>query len=69
MRETIGIGYPLLRSFELREVRADKGNFVMLGCGFATREGWKQKGIVLAGIRIVNGEPRVDLLRMSSDSC
>jgi len=45
MRETIGTGYPRLRSFELREVKADKGNFIMIGCGYATREEWKQKAI------------------------
>src|ERR1700679_226822 len=30
MRETIGTGYPRLRSFELREVKDDKGNFIMI---------------------------------------
>src|ERR1700679_459182 len=38
MRETIGTGYPRLRSFALREVKVDKGNFIMIGCGYATRE-------------------------------
>ncbi len=69
MRETVGTGYPRLRSFELREVRPAKENFVMLGCGLATREAWKQKGIVIAGIRIVSGRPRVDLFSMTSDLC
>jgi hypothetical protein len=69
MRETIGTGYPRLRSFELREVKADKSNFIMIGCGYATREEWKQKGFVIAGIRVVDGKPKVDLWRMTSDSC
>jgi hypothetical protein len=69
MNETIGTGYPRLRSFELREVRADKNNFIMIGCGYATREEWKQKGIIIAGIRISEGQPKVDLWSMTSDAC
>jgi hypothetical protein len=70
MRETIGTGgMPRLRSFELREVRPDKGNFIMIGCGYATREEWKQKGFVIAGIRVVDGKPRFDIWSMTSDSC
>jgi hypothetical protein len=69
MREIIGTGYPRLRSFELREVKVDKDNFIMIGCGYATREEWKQKGFVIAGIRIVEGKPKVDLWSMASDSC
>lgn len=69
MRETIGTGYPRLRTFELREVKVDNGNFVMIGCGYATRENWKQEGIVIAGIRIVDGKPKVDLWSMTSDPC
>jgi hypothetical protein len=69
MRDTIGIGYPRLRSFELREVKPDTGNFILIGCGEATRESWKQTGFVIAGIRIVDGKPKVDLWSMTSDSC
>jgi hypothetical protein len=69
MRETIGTGYPRLRSFELREVKDDKGNFIMIGCGYATREEWKQTGYVIAGIKVVQGKPKVDLWSMTSDSC
>jgi hypothetical protein len=36
MRDTIGTGYPRLHSFELREVKPDKGNFILIGCGQAT---------------------------------
>lgn len=69
MRQTIGVGYPRLRSFELREVRADKNGFVMIGCGQATREQWKRKGFVVAAIRVVSGFPKVDLFSVSSNSC
>ena len=69
MRETIGSGYPRLRSFELRDVKPDNGNFVMIGCGIATRESWKQKGVIIAGIKIVNRKPKVELFSMTSDSC
>ena len=69
MRNTIGTGYPRLRSFELRDVKPNNGNFVMIGCGFATRESWKQKGSVIAGIKIVDGKPKVDLFTMTSDPC
>lgn len=69
MRSTIGTGYPRLRAFELREVRSDKGNFIMIGCGKATREAWHQTGNVIAGIRIVDGKPKIDIWSMSSDSC
>jgi hypothetical protein len=69
MRNTIGTGYIRLRSFDLRDVKPDNGNFVMIGCGFATRESWKQKGFVIAGIKIVDGKPKVDLFSMTSDPC
>lgn len=69
MRETIGSGYPRLRSFDLREIKPDNGNFVMIGCGLATREEWKQQRFVIAGIRIVDGKALVDLFSMTPDSC
>jgi hypothetical protein len=69
MRDTIGTGYPRLRSFELREVKPDKGDFILIGCGKATRESWKQTGFVIAGIRLADGKPKVDLWSMTSDSC
>jgi hypothetical protein len=69
MRNTIGTGYIRLRSFELRDVKPDNGNFVIIGCGFATRESWKQKGFVIARIKVVDGKPKVDLFSMPSNSC
>lgn len=70
MRELIETGgYPRLRSFQLKEVRVDKGNFIMIGCGKATRETWSGTGFVIAGIRIVDGKPKFDIWSMTSDSC
>jgi hypothetical protein len=50
-------------------VKPDNGNFVMIGCGLATREEWKQQRYVIAGIRIVDGKALVDLFSMTPDSC
>lgn len=69
MQATIGTGYPRLRAFQLREVRSDKENFIMIGCGKATREAWHQTGNVIAGVRIIDGKPKIDLWSMTSDSC
>lgn len=70
MRYTVGSGsFPRLRSFTLREIKKDKEGFVMIGCGKATREAWKQTGFVIAGIRLVNGTPKIDIWSMTSDSC
>lgn len=69
MRETIGSGYPRLRSFDLREVKPENGNFLMIGCGVATREAWKQQRFVIAGIRIVGSKAFVDLFGMMPDAC
>jgi hypothetical protein len=70
MREMIGTGgYIRLRSFELIEVRADKGNFIMIGCGKASRESWRGTGYVIAGIRVVDGKPKFDIWSITSNSC
>jgi hypothetical protein len=53
MKEMISTGgYPIMREFELRAVKADKGNFVVIGCAKATRESWHQTGFVVFGARI-----------------
>ncbi len=39
MRATIGVGYPEIRAFTLREVRREDGGFWILGCGKQQREG------------------------------
>ena len=69
MRETIGTGLPRLHSFDLLQVKVDQGNLTMVGCGYATREGWKKKGLVIAGIKIVNGRAKMDIFAMTSDTC
>ena len=70
MKEMIGSGgYPIMREFELRTVKADKGNFVVIGCAKATRESWHQTGFVVFGARIVEGKPKFDIWSVTSNSC
>jgi hypothetical protein len=69
MRSIVDIEFIRVRTLTVREVRADKGNFVLIGCGTATRESWHQTGFVIAGIRLVDGKPKFDLWSMTSDSC
>jgi hypothetical protein len=70
MKELMAAGsYPRMREFELRIVRADKGNFIVIGCASATRESWHQTGFVIFGARIVDGKPRFDIWSMTSNSC
>ena len=53
MRATIGVGYPEIRAFTLREVRREDGGFWILGCGKQQREAWKQTSITDVHARIV----------------
>ncbi len=70
IRYTVGTGgFPRLRDFSLSIVRADKGNFIVIGCGKATRESWHGTGVVIFGARIVEGQARFDIWSMTSDSC
>src|SRR3984885_4701859 len=70
MKEMIGTGgYPIMRGFELRTVKADKGNFVVIGCAKATRESWHQTGFVVFGARIAEGKPKFDRWSVTSNSC
>ena len=70
MKEMIGTGgYPRMREFELRVARADKGNFIVIGCARATRESWHQTGFVIFGARIVDGKAKFDIWSMTSDTC
>jgi hypothetical protein len=70
MKEMISNGsYPVIREFELSSVRADNGNFVVIGCAKATRESWHQTGFVVFGAKIVDGKPKFDIWRMTSNSC
>ena len=69
MKETIGTGYPRLRSFKIQTVRADKDQFIVIGCGNATRESWRQTSIVKVRIQIIDGKPKFDLWEMTPDKC
>jgi hypothetical protein len=70
MKEMIGTGgYPIMREFELRTVKADKGNFVVIGCAKATRESWHQTGFVVFGAKIAEGKPKFDIWSVTSNSC
>jgi hypothetical protein len=70
MKEMIGTGgYLQMREFELRTARADKGNFIVIGCAKTTRESWHQTGFVIFGARIVDGKAKFDIWSMTSDSC
>jgi hypothetical protein len=69
MRSIVGVEFLRVRTLAVREVRADKGNFILIGCGAATREAWHQTGFIISGIRIIDGKPKFDLWSMTSDSC
>ena len=70
MKEMIGSGgYPIMREFELRTVKVDNGNFIVIGCAKATRESWHQTGFVVFGARIAEGKPKFDIWSMTSNSC
>jgi hypothetical protein len=56
MQATIGIGYPEIRAFTLREIRREDGGFWILGCGKQQREAWKQTSITEVHLKIVSGK-------------
>lgn len=62
-------GFPHLKKFELQEVRPDKGNFLVVGCGTGVRESFHFHGIVIFGARIVGGKPIFDIFSFVSDTC
>jgi len=62
-------GFPQLTKFELQEVRPDKGNFLVVGCGTATRESFHFHGVVIFGARIIAGKPVFDIFSFVSDTC
>jgi hypothetical protein len=62
-------GYPIMREFELRSVKAHEGNFVVIGCAKATRESWHQTGFVVFGARVAEGKPKFDIWSVTSNSC
>jgi len=69
MRSIVGVEFLRVRTFQVREVKADKDNFIVIGCGTATRETWHQTGFIIAGIRLLDGKPKFDLWSMTSNSC
>jgi hypothetical protein len=69
MQATIGVGYPQIKAFALREIRREGGGFWILGCGRLQREAWKQTSITDVHVRIVEGRPRFGLPASTSDPC
>jgi hypothetical protein len=69
MRETIGVGYPEIKAFTLREVRKEGAGFWVLGCGKLQREDWKQTSITDVHIRVVKGKVTFGLPGGTSESC
>jgi hypothetical protein len=70
MREVIATGgHPRMRTFDLRVARADKGNYIVIGCASAVRELWHQMGFVIFAAKIADGKPKFDIWSMTSDSC
>jgi hypothetical protein len=69
MKQTMGLGFPLLKKFELQEVKPDKGNFLVVGCGTAVRENFHIHATTIFGVRIVDGKPKFDLFGFVSSTC
>jgi hypothetical protein len=69
MRETIGVGYPEIKSFRLLEIRREDSGFWILGCGKKQREEWKQTSITDVHARIVKGKVIFGLPGGTPDPC
>ncbi len=69
MRETIGVGYPEIKAFTLREVRREDGGYWILGCGRLHREAWKQTSMTHVHVRLVKGKVTFDLPGATPDPC
>jgi len=69
MKKTMGIGYPHLKKFELQEVKIDKENFLVVGCGTAVRDNIHIHATAIFGARIVDGKPRFDIFAFVSNTC
>jgi hypothetical protein len=69
MRETIGVGYPEIKAFTVREIRGEGGAFRMIGCGKLQREVWKQTSITEVKARIENGKVIFGLPELTPDVC
>ena len=69
MQQTIGVGYPEIKAFTLREIRSEGGSFLVLGCGKLQREAWKQTSVTEVQVRIENGKVLFGLPKLTSDLC
>jgi hypothetical protein len=69
MRATIGVGYPGIKTFALREIRREAGGFWILGCGKLQREAWKQTSITDIHVRMVNDRLKFGLPAATPESC
>jgi hypothetical protein len=69
MQETMGIGYPEIKKFTLREVRSEGGAFRVIGCGKLQREAWEQTSITEVKVRIENGKVLFGLPGGTPDRC
>ena len=69
MRETIGVGYPEIKAFTLREVRREDGGFWILGCGKLQRESWKQTSVTDVHARIAKGKVTFGLPGGTPEPC
>jgi hypothetical protein len=69
MQSTIGVGYPEIRAFTLREIRREDGGFWILGCGKQQREAWKQTSITNVHVRIVSGKVMFGLPAGTPEPC
>ena len=69
MRETVAVGYPEIKAFNLREVRSGGEGFEILGCGKPQREGWKQTSITDVHVRIVKGNAIFGLPSPTPEPC
>jgi hypothetical protein len=69
MQATIGIGFPEIKAFTLREIRNANGTFRVLGCGKLQREAWKQTSITEVLVSIVKGKTMFGLPKLTPEPC
>jgi len=71
MKETIGIGYPMIEAFTLRavEVKNDGRVLWISGCAKEQREEWQKTGIMYVRAKIINGKALFDLPPVGDEPC
>jgi hypothetical protein len=69
MQQTMGVGYPEIKAFTLREIRHEGDVFRVLGCGKLQREDWKQTSITEVRVSIVNGKTMFGLPILTPELC